>query len=87
MAEFINRLGKTAEDEFKLDNDSLKNIANVSTFFSDVEASAEDMSSFIMTIRARNEFSNGFSKALSSVNKKYAEAFSYVVHTDFGKIK
>lgn len=87
LAEFINRLGKDSENGFVLNNDSLKNIANVSTFFNDVEASAEDMSSFIMTTRAKNEFSSSFSKALSSVNKAYAEAFSYIIHTDFGKIK
>ena len=87
LAEFIKKKGEIEKEEFKLDNGNLKNIANVSTFFTDVKATAEDMSAFIMTIKSNNQFTNGFSTALSSVNKMYAEAYSYIIHTDFNKIK
>lgn len=87
LAEFIKRLGEDPDNTFVLDSKTLKYVANVSTFFTDVKASAEDISSFIMTIRINNEFANEFSNALSSVNKKYAEALSYIIHTNFDKIK
>lgn len=84
LAEYIKAYGK--DKTFSFDNSSLKNVANVSTFFTDIDASAEDISTFISTMSSSNDFGKGFSTALSSVNKRYAEAYSYIIHTDFSKI-
>lgn len=86
LAEYIKRLGSNPDNKFVLDNSTLPKVANVSTFFSDMEASSEDISTFIMTIKSSNDFSSSFSSSLSKVNKKYAEAYSYILHTDFSNI-
>lgn len=84
LAEYIKTQGEGTE--FVFDNTSLREVANVSTFFNDVGATAEDISAFISTMNAGNTYGKGFSSALSSVNKSYAEAYSYMIHTDFSKI-
>lgn len=86
LAELIKRMGSKPDSKFTLDNSTLPKLANVSSFFNDIEATAEDMSAFIMTIKSSNAFSSDFSTSLSKVNKKYAEAYSYILHTDFSNI-
>ena len=84
LADYIRTLGEG--NVFEFSESTLKYVANVSTFFQDVGATAEDIGAFISTMNAGTEYGKGFSSVMSSVNKMYAEAHSFMIHTDFSKI-
>ena len=84
LADFIKKFGEGKL--FTFNKDSLANVANVSSFFTDIGATAEDIATFIATVNVSNDFGKGFSIALSKVNKKYSEAYSYLIHTNFNNI-
>ena len=84
LADFIKKFGEGRE--FVFDKNSLANVANVSSFFNDINATAEDIATFISTANVSNAFGKGFSSALVKVNKRYAEAYSYLIHTNLNNI-
>lgn len=85
LADYIKNYGvfENQEKDFELSKKTLQYVANVSTFFADVEASAEDLMSFISTLNVGTNFGKNFSQALSQLNKKYATAYSAFIHTNF----